>query len=232
VRGYKNPEKHAEIMEFPNYDEEIRSIIPYYDSLHEMAINIVKAVNLKPKVWLDTGCGTGSMVDQALKHFPNTKFILADPSTEMLEKAKKKLSGSHRVTFLKPIATQDLPTESVGSHDIITAILSHHYLSMEDRVKVTKVCYDLLNEGGIYVTFENIRPMTAIGTEIGKRNWRSFQLSKGRDVETVETHLKRIDNMFFPITIEEHLSLFRETGFEAVELLWYSCMQAGFYCIK
>jgi tRNA (cmo5U34)-methyltransferase len=64
--------------------------------------------------------------------------------------------------------------------------------------------------------------MTAIGAEIGKRNWKSFQLSKGRDIETVETHLERFDNMFFPITIKEHLSLLRETGFEAVELFWYS----------
>ena len=74
--------------------------------------------------------------------------------------------------------------------------------------------------------------MTEIGIEIGKRNWKSFQLSKGRDQETVENHIKRFDTMFFPITVEEHLSLLREMGFNAVELLWYSCMQAGFYCVK
>jgi tRNA (cmo5U34)-methyltransferase len=219
-------------MHFPNYDEEIRSILPYYDSFHQETINLIKAMNAKPAIWLDTGCGTGTLVERALKHFPETEFVLADPSAEMLEETRKKLSGSDRVTFLKPNSTQDLSTKIIGRPDVITAIQSHHYLSKEDRIKFTKVCYDLLNEGGIYVTFENIRPMTKIGVEIGKRNWKSFQCLKGRDLETVENHIKRFDTMFFPITVEEHLSLMKSVGFNAVELLWYSCMQAGFYCVK
>ncbi len=216
-------------MPFTNYDEQIRGILPYYDSFHQETINLVKAMPLEPRIWLDTGCGTGTFVERALKHFPYTKFILADPSHEMLEKAKKKLAGSNRVTFLEPVCTQDL---SIESPDIITATQSHHYLSKDDRIKATKACYNLLNKGGIYVTFENIRPMTAVGVEIGKRNWRSFQLSKGRGMETVESHLKRFGTEFFPITIEEHLSMLRMIGFKATELLWYSCMQAGFYCVK
>ncbi len=82
------------------------------------------------------------------------------------------------------------------------------------------------------MTFENIRPMTEIGVEIGKRNWRDYQLSMGRDPETVDSHLKRFDTEFFPMSVEEHLSVLRLIGFQATELLWYSCMQAGFYCIK
>jgi tRNA (cmo5U34)-methyltransferase len=224
--------KESDSMHFPNYDEEIRSILPYYDSVHQETINLIKATNSKPAVWLDTGCGTGTFVERALKHFPDARFVLADPSEEMLEGARKKLSGSDRVTFLKPNSTQKLSTELIGRPDVITAIQSHHYLSKEDRIKVTKVCYDLLKQGGTYVTFENIRPMTEIGVEIGKQNWKNFQLSNGRDLETVENHIKRFDNMFFPITVEEHLSLMRGKGFNAVEMLWYSCMQAGFYCVK
>lgn len=235
MQGYKCLKKNSAAMHFPNYDDEIRSIIPYYDSFHQETINLVRAVNPKPEVWLDTGCGTGTLVERALNHFPDTKFILTDPSAEMLEVAKKKLSGSNRVTFMSRIPTQDLALENIESSDspdIITAILSHHYLSKEKRIKATEACYNLLNEGGIYITFENIRPMTEIGMMIGKKNWRSFQLSKGRDMGTTLDHLKRFDTVFFPITVEEHLSMLREKGFKAVELLWYSYLQAGFYCIK
>jgi len=219
-------------MPFANYDEQILGILPNYDLFHRETINVVNAILPKPKIWLDTGCGTGTLIEKALEYFPDTKFILADPSADMLEKAKKKLSGSDRVTFLKPISTQDLPTEVIERPDVITAIQSHHYLAKSDRIKATKVCYDLLNEGSIYVTFENIRPMTEIGVEIGKRNWRNYQLSRGRDLETVDNHLKRFDTEFFPMSIEDHLSMLRLIGFQATELLWYSCMQAGFYCIR
>lgn len=226
------PKKNAVAMHFPNYDDEIRSIIPYYDSFHKETINLVKAMNQKPDVWLDTGCGTGTLAEKALDHFPDTEFILTDPSAEMLEVAKKKLSGSNRVKFLRPTSTQDLPLEGIERPDIITAVLSHHYLSKEKRIKATGVCYNLLNEGGIYITFENIRPMTEMGTMIGKMNWKSFQLSKGRDLGTTLDHLKRFDTVFFPITVEEHISMLRKMGFKAVELLWYSYLQAGFYCLK
>ena len=221
-----------QIMQFPNYDKEIRQILPYYDSYHQETINLVKAAQLNPKTWLDTGCGTGTFVEKSLGHFPNTRFFLADPSIDMLEEAKKKLSGKDRIRFLKPVSTQDLSKENNGSFDIVTAIQSHHYLSKNDRINATNVCYDLLNENGMYVTFENIRPFTETGTEIGKRNWESFQLSKGRDLKTVQSHLARFDTMFFPLTVEQHLAILRGAGFKAVELLWYSCLQAGFYCIK
>ncbi len=222
----------SQTMHFPNYDEEIRQILPYYDSFHQETINLVKAAQSNPKVWLDTGCGTGTFVERALEYFPDTRFILADPSVDMLEETKKKLSGKDRVKFLVPISTQDLSTGDIGSFDVITAIQSHHYLTKEDRIKATKVCYDLLNESGMYVTFENIRPFTEIGTKIGKRNWETFQLSKGRDLETVENHLKRFDTMFFPLTVEQHISILRGAGFKTVELLWFSYLQAGFYCVK
>lgn len=222
----------CQIMQFPNYDKEIRQILPYYDSFHMETINLIEAMNLNPKIWLDTGCGTGTFVEKAIRHFPDTRFILADPSIDMLAEAKKKLSGADRVKFLKPVSTQDLSAENTGSFDVITAIQSHHYLSKDDRIKATKVCYDLLNENGVYVTFENIRPLTEIGTKIGKGNWKSFQLSRGRDNEMVENHLKRFDTIFFPLTVDQHLSILRVAGFKAVELLWYSYLQAGFYCIK
>lgn len=219
-------------MHFPNYDEQIRRILPCYDLYHRETVNLVRAALPNPDVWLDTGCGTGTLVERALENFPDTRFILADPSPEMLEAARKKLSGKGRVTFLSPVSTQHLSKNDVESVDIITAIQSHHYLSKDDRIKATRVCYDLLDECGIYVTFENIRPLTEIGTEIGKRMWERFQLSRGRDQKTVEDHLMRFDKVFFPLTVEQHLSLLRGAGFKAVELLWYSCMQAGFYCVK
>jgi tRNA (cmo5U34)-methyltransferase len=219
-------------MEFPNYDRRIRGILPHYDSFHQETINLVKSMRLEPELWLDTGCGTGNLAERALKHFPNTSFILADPSAEMLKEARKKLFGSSRITFLEPVCTQELSSRGLKNLDIITAIQSHHYLSTDDRIRATIVCRDLLNEDGIYIAFENIRPMTDLGTAAGKMNWKRFQLSAGRDPETVEGHLKRFDTMFFPLTVEEHLSMLRGIGFRAVELLWYSCMQAGFYCVK
>ena len=216
-----------------DYDTQIRATIPYYDTFHEEAINFVKAMRKEPHIWLDTGCGTGTFDEKALFAFPNTHFILADPSEKMLLMAKKKLTNvsSDRVEVLKPAETQDLGGFR-KKLDVITAIQSHHYLASGERAKATKVCFKLMPISGIYITFENIRPVTPEGIVNGKEYWKHFPLAKGRDVTAVEKHLRRFDVEYFPITIMDHLSLLRKTGFSTAEIIWYSYMQAGFYSIK
>jgi len=215
------------------YNTQVRSTIPYYDAFHEATINLIKATRIEPKKWLDTGCGTGTLVQKALPIFPETLFILADPSREMLKNAERKLANisNGRVQFLDPVSTQNLP-KRMDNPDVITAIQSHHYISRDERIRATEVCFELLTSRGVYVTFENISPLTNEGIKIGKENWKNFQLGNGRDLATVQKHMARFDFEYHPITIEEHLSLLRKVGFSTVEMLWYSYMQAGFYAVK
>ncbi len=215
------------------YDSQILSTIPHYEAFHNETINIVKEYKGEPSAWLDTGAGTGTLVSRCLDLFDKTFFILADPSIKMLDIAKKKLETleSTRYKILEPAASQDIVVEGYMP-DVMTAIQAHHYLSAEERRKATQRCHDILQKGGIYITFENIRPFTDKGIEMGKKVWSSFQLSKGKAEEDVKKHMERFGTEYFPITIEQHLELYRECGFKTVELLWYSNMQAGFYCIK
>jgi tRNA (cmo5U34)-methyltransferase len=217
-----------------DFDARVVSTIPYYQAFHREIINLVRALPFKPDVWLDTGCGTGSLVHKAAEEFPDTRFLLMDPSEGMLEQAKIKLSSlsRERLVLLEPSPTQEFSAEPEEKPDIITAIQCHHYLSREEREKAIAVCYRLLKEGGVFITFENIRPFTDSGIAIGKNYVRNFQLSLGKEPGDVEKNLARFDVEYFPITVGEHLKLLRGSGFKVVELLWYSYMQAGFYCIK
>ncbi|WMW23815.1 class I SAM-dependent methyltransferase [Methanolobus sediminis] len=217
-----------------DYDSKISTVLPYYRSFHEETINLVESLPEPPKVWMDTGCGTGTFIAKAIEHFPDTKFLMLDPSEGMLTQAKEKLSSynCNKIKILEASATQDFTQELSEQPDIITAIQCHHYLDLENRKKAVLKCYELLKEGGIFITFENISPLTEEGISIGKSYWGDFQSRHGRTEEEVEAHLKRFGTEYFPITVEEHLKLLRETGFRTVELFWYSYMQAGFYCIK
>ncbi|HVN96083.1 MAG TPA: class I SAM-dependent methyltransferase [Syntrophorhabdaceae bacterium] len=215
------------------YDGQVRNTIPYYDEFHEETIRFVKATGAHPRLWLDTGCGTGLLVKRALSRFTKTTFVLADPSAEMIKQARKKLRNhedSGRIKFLKPVATQDLKLDS--QFDVITAIQSHHYLKKEEREHATRTCYDLLKRKGLFITFENVRPSSNEGIEAGKNYWSQFQLLRGKDARAVGKHMNRFDSEYFPIPVEEHLKLLKTCGFRTVELLWYSYMQAGFYGVK
>jgi tRNA (cmo5U34)-methyltransferase len=216
-----------------DYDLEIIDTIPYYEAFHNESLKLIRSILNEPDIWLDTGCGTGTLVQKALEEFHNTYFILADPSPQMLDIAKNKLSKHpKRLKFLEPTETGNLSVGIDCKPNVITAIQSHHYMSINERFEANKICYSLLKDKGVYITFENVRPTTHEGVEIGKEYWKNFQESRGRNQKKIEKHLKRFDVEYFPITIYEHIKLLRRSGFRIVELFWRSCMQAGFYCVK
>ena len=215
------------------YDKNVRQTMPFYELFHAETIDLVKSLKPQAKTWLDTGCGTAYLVDSALPHFPQTVFVLADPAEGMLIEAGKRLQkiSPDRIRLIDSAASEDLRRNLDPQPEVVTAIMCHHYLKPEKRRDATTACFDLLAPGGVYVTFENIRPHFEVA-ELSLERWGRFQISRGRSPVVVEEHLKRFDKAYFPITVDEHLDLLKKCGFRIAELFWYSQMQAGFYAIK
>lgn len=208
------------------YDSNIVNVLPYYTEFHAQVMDLVKTMGLNAPEWLDTGCGTGTLALRALSENNRIRFTLADPSAQMLEQARAKIGdkasyvncGSHELSF-------------ENKFDVVTAIQSHHYYDKPGREQAVKHCYDALKEGGVFVTFENIKMSTEASDAIGLKRWENF-LSKSFDEEEVKRHIDRRGVEVFPITIEEHLKLLKECGFTSVNVLWQSYLQAGFWAIK
>ena len=79
----------------------------------------------------------------------------------MLAITKEKLSKKDfmKVKVLEPVSTQDIIMPD-KDFDVITAIQAHHYLDRDSRKVATENCFRILKDHGIYVTFENIRPLS------------------------------------------------------------------------
>lgn len=116
----------------------------------------MKIIKPEAKYWVDTGCGTGRLVQQALASFPATHFILADPSEAMLGQARARFSNeeSARLKILPPIGSADLVSHiGKSAADVLTAIQCHHYLPGAARIAALRACYEVLKPGGLLVTF-------------------------------------------------------------------------------
>src|ERR1035437_5084152 len=156
------------------YDKRVRQTIPFYETIQSEVISIVAALQPGVTQWLDTGCGTGYIVDLASRSFPKTEFILTDPSDAMLGVAEKRLQNQSGISFRFLPAMPSLSLREQNNElkpQVITAILCHHHLSKEERRTTTKVCYDLLAAGGVYITVENIVPDSPNGIAVGIERW-------------------------------------------------------------
>jgi tRNA (cmo5U34)-methyltransferase len=217
------------------YDAKVRHTIPFYDIIQREVLRLVQAVKPNAACWVDTGCGTGFLVELALAVFPQTRFVLADPSEAMLTQARRRFerTGAARVQILGATDSAGLTTHlERGVAEVVTAVQCHHYLQAEGRRQAVQACFELLAPGGLFVAFENVAPRTPDATRIGLDRWKSFLLAEGRTEAEADNHLARYGTGFSPITVQEHLQLLTQTGFRVVELLWFSQMQAGFYGIR
>jgi tRNA (cmo5U34)-methyltransferase len=210
------------------YDANVHKTIPRYHLFHDETLDLVESTMPNPVAWLDTGCGTGTLIVKAIEKFGQLQFVAADPAAGMLQLAAEKLANNE-ITYVAA-GSEDL--DYINNFDVVTAIMVHHYLDEEGRRKATGNCYNMLKQGGIYITFETIRPTTENGTRIGLKRWQNAQILSGKNPAAVDKHISRYGIELLPITIDEHRQLLTEAGFSTVEIFWVSGMQAGFYGLK
>ena len=211
------------------YDDKIRKVIPFYDAIYDQIFDVIRVHSGSKKISvLDTGCGTGTFGARASETLNLERMVLCDPSEAMLSDAKKKV-GESSCEF-RNIGSEELDYNS--QFDIVTAIQSHHYFDRNTRERAVQNCFNALRPGGIFICFENTASFSEVGKDIMLRQLEDFEIKAGRPLDEVKAHSARYGKEFFPITVTEHLELLRKVGFKAVEILWHSYMQSGFYAVK
>lgn len=212
------------------YDSKINMTLPYYEEFHRQVIDVIRIMNFKKLYWLDTGCGTGKTARIALKELTemDIDFTLCDISNEMLNIARDIL-GDNGITY-RNISSQALDYRE--QFDVVTAIQCHHYLSRTERKTAIQKCYHALKENGIFITFENIRLENDKADLLAVKRWKKYMISNGKTEQEAFEHTERRGKSVFPISVAEHLELLKDNGFQSVELLWFSYMQAGFFAMK
>lgn len=212
-----------------DYDSQVRKVIPFYDSIYEQIIELIKVYHGDKQIsLLDTGCGSGNMAIAANDSLNISELVLCDPSQDMLDIAAERTSGI-KCEFRRT-GSQQLDLEE--HFDVVTAIQSHHYFDKETRKAAVANCYRALKKDGLFICFENTAPFTEQGKEIMLDRVAAFGLKAGRAPEAVISHRARYGTEFFPLNISEHLKLLNDTGFRTAEIFWHSYMQSGFYAIK
>ncbi len=107
----------------------------------------------------------GNFAVKAAAAFPDTEFVLADPSGSMLEILRKNPGIRGRIVQ----KTSEEPDFPESGFDVVTAIPAHHYSDRDSRRRATLNRRRMLKPGGIHVTFENIHPLSPGGVEIAMR---------------------------------------------------------------
>ncbi len=210
------------------YDKGIAITLPYYEDFFQQITDITAISLHKPVSWLDIGCGTGKMAENAFEKLKIKKMICCDISSEMLKAAKKRNAFSN-IKFLEKSVQK---IDYISEFDVITAILVNHYLSYEERLISVKNCYNALKKDGLYFTVENFAPDNEVHKSLYLERWKHYQYMNGKSEEECEKHILRYNIKYFPVTIKEQIKILNKCGFKKAEIFWCSYMQVGILAIK
>jgi hypothetical protein len=94
---------------------------------------------------LDTGCGTGYLVELALPVFPQTRFILADPAQAMLERW-----GRFQVRAGRSPAVVESHVQRFGSGYFPITVDEHLRLLTETGFRIVELCWFSHMQAGFY----------------------------------------------------------------------------------
>lgn len=218
--------KNTAAFQSREYDIKIKQTLPYYEEFYNQIIDVVRCYFDNKISWLDVGCGTGKMAELGLE--VSNRFVLLDNSADMIEIARNQINSDKAEFVLRSVNDMDYENE----FDIITAVQVFHYLSVDERRTAIQKCCNALRSNGIFITFENFAPDTAMMKQIYLDRWKRYQINNGKSAEEADRHIERYGKDYFPISIDEHKRLLNNCGFRSAELLWCSYMQVGILGIK
>lgn len=140
---------------------------------HMVELVVECAVESKPAVVCELGCGTGNLV-QRMADAGGTRVIGVDPSPRMLAKAARKAAGDRRTGLVRAdalTALQGLPAHSVDSIVLCNAL----YAINEREILWAEVARVLSPTGRLVVCHtDRLGSWPIVQEQLDSREWRAF----------------------------------------------------------
>lgn len=213
--------------EADEYDWKIRQTIPFSQEIYNQSISMIAHYGNTEGKLLDVGCGAGMFERLLREQFPSLSILGIDPGQDMLEQAYAK-----QVDNVIYQSGTILDREEEKEYDIITALMSHHFVEANDRGTVLSKVYKALKPNGIYIAFENVIPDDPYMKTKELDRWEAYQVAVGKSVAEAAVHKARCGVYYFPMTVEDHVTCMKHAGFTSVYVFWRSYMQMGIMGVK
>jgi tRNA (cmo5U34)-methyltransferase len=225
-RDRKNKMTNDEIRE--RFDRETASCysqrrpawLPEFEYAFGLAPELVRPYARPGAEILDIGAGTGNLTRTVLEKISDVNAVLLDFSPNMLAAVDQVLQafpGRYR-TVAGDFATADLGTARYAA--VISSFAIHHLRSADQYLALYRKIRAALTSPGIFVCIDVVAGAT---DELSLRNedeWRAYLAGQGFPPAEVDRILSNYHVEDSPESVPVHLSLLREAGCSAADVIW------------
>jgi tRNA (cmo5U34)-methyltransferase len=198
-------------IDLREYDARIRTFIPRYNEMLDIAAATVNATH--PRVVVDLGIGTGALASRVMQR-RGTRLIGIDEDESILAVAAKRLKV-HRATF---VAGSFLQVRIPPCDAIVSSLALHHIESLEAKGRLYRRSHAALSPRGIFVTADCFPSPLPTRAADGRRAWLDH-LERSYSPRDARAYLRTWAREDFYTTIEQEVALMKAAGFRS-DVVW------------
>jgi len=197
------------------YDARIRTFIPRYEEMLDVAAGVAAAVRPLNAV-VDLGTGTGALVRRVARLAPHATVTGIDEDAGMLAAAERRLRR-----YRPSLVHDSFLHAALPRCDVITASFAlHHVESPRAKRALYARARRALRKGGRFVSADCHPSSLKAPAAEGRRDWRDH-IARTYGRKKAEAFLRAWAKEDFYTPLEVELRLLQSAGF-AVDVVWRS----------
>jgi tRNA (cmo5U34)-methyltransferase len=201
--------------EADTFDAIIKARVPFYEIFMEALVNVLPFKKDKAIKVADLGCGNGAVSFAVKEKFPNARITCVDFSAEMLQAARKKLSGHQNIDFIE---SDILKFNLSGFDAVLTSLCLHHIGEEKEKLTYFRKVHDGLLSGGVFYIYDVVLGSNDHLQKVNIIQWQKF-MSLNLSEEDVEKTMSIYHNEDRPFPLMQELKRLKEAGFKDVDVI-------------
>jgi ubiquinone/menaquinone biosynthesis C-methylase UbiE len=192
------------------YDARIRTFIPGYEQMLDVAAQSLRALESRNPVIVDLGTGTGALAARCISVRSDAHVIGVDEDAAILDMARQRLARLDAVASFLQRSFLDTPLPHGDA--IVGSLAFHHVRTAERKQQFYRDCRHALARDGLLISadcFVSADPRLA---ELEREVWRAH-LQQSYSAADTEGYFAAwaMEDVYFPLTQE--LAMLRDAGF-------------------
>jgi tRNA (cmo5U34)-methyltransferase len=198
-------------IDLREYDTRIRTFIPRYDEMLDVAAATVNAV--RPRVVVDLGIGTGALSSRVMRR-RGTRLIGIDEDEAILAVAGQRL----RARPARFLAGSFLRVPFPACNAMVSSLALHHVESLRAKGALYRRAHAALSAKGIFVTADCFPSSLPTRAADGRRAWLDH-LERTYRPREARAFLRARAREDIYTTLEQEHALMKAAGFRA-DVVW------------
>ena len=205
------------------FDDHVRKSIPLYDEIQRMIVEISEWFVRDHATICDLGSSTGEtirLLQQKHGRKKHVHYIGVEVSDAMIQIAESKC-----LPECTRFINEDLRhIAAIPRSDLVTSLLTLHFLPRKHRLPILSKVHDSLSAGGALIVVEKIRAEGTYLEDMWLELYWDFKRRQGLSDEMILQKARSLRGVLFPLTLSENVELFRHVGFSNIEVFvkWYN----------